>query len=105
MKLEIYIIVLLYFSFHISAAQVATDSVKSNQLQEVIITGTRTQRSVATLPLPTQIITGESIRKSGLSRLNEIIQEQTGLITVPDFGGGEGIQMQGLDAADRKSVV
>ena len=99
MKLEIYIIVLLYFSFHISAAQVATDSVKSNQLQEVIITGTRTQRSVATLPLPTQIITGESIRKSGLSRLNEIIQEQTGLITVPDFGGGEGIQMQGLDAA------
>ena len=95
MKLEIYIIVLLYFSFHISAAQVATDSVKSNQLQEVIITGTRTQRSVATLPLPTQIITGESIRKSGLSRLNEIIQEQTGLITVPDFGGGEGIQMQG----------
>ncbi|WP_396195957.1 TonB-dependent receptor plug domain-containing protein [Flavobacterium sp.] len=99
MKLKIYIIVLLYFSFHISAAQVATDSVKSNQLQEVIITGTRTQRSVATLPLPTQIITGESIRKSGLSRLNEIIQEQTGLITVPDFGGGEGIQMQGLDAA------
>jgi len=99
MKLKIYIIVLLYFSFHISAAQVPTDSVKSNQLQEVIITGTRTQRSVATLPLPTQIITGESIRKSGLSRLNEIIQEQTGLITVPDFGGGEGIQMQGLDAA------
>lgn len=99
MKLKIYIIALLYFSFHISAAQVPTDSVKSNQLQEVIITGTRTQRSVATLPLPTQIITGESIRKSGLSRLNEIIQEQTGLITVPDFGGGEGIQMQGLDAA------
>lgn len=99
MKLKICIIVLLYFYFHISAAQVATDSVKSNQLQEVIITGTRTQRNVATLPLPTQIITGESIRKSGLSRLNEIIQEQTGLITVPDFGGGEGIQMQGLDAA------
>jgi outer membrane receptor for ferrienterochelin and colicins len=99
MKLKFYIIVLFYFSFHISAAQVATDSVKSNQLQEVVITGTRTQRSVATLPLPTQIITGESIRKSGLSRLNEIIQEQTGLITVPDFGGGEGIQMQGLDAA------
>lgn len=99
MKLKFYIIVLFYFSFHLSAAQVATDSVKSNQLQEVVITGTRTQRSVATLPLPTQIITGESIRKSGLSRLNEIIQEQTGLITVPDFGGGEGIQMQGLDAA------
>ena len=51
------------------------------------------------MPLPTLIITGESIEISGLSRLNEIIQEQTGLITVPDFGGGEGIQMQGLDAS------
>ncbi|WP_249684928.1 TonB-dependent receptor plug domain-containing protein [Flavobacterium sp. CYK-55] len=80
-------------------AQVATDSLKNHQLQEVFITGTRTERSAATLPLPTQIISGESIQKSGVSRLNEIIQEQTGLITVADFGGGEGIQMQGLDAA------
>ena len=80
-------------------AQVENDSIKTSHLKEVIVTGTRTERSVATLPLPTQIITGENIRKSGLSRLNEIIQEQTGLITVPDFGGGEGIQMQGLDAA------
>lgn len=93
------IVVLLFISFsQFSKAQVATDSIKSTKLQEVIVTGTRTERSVATLPLPTQIITGESIQKSGLSRLNEIIQEQTGLITVPDFGGGEGIQMQGLDA-------
>lgn len=83
----------------ISFSQVAKDSVKTTQLNEVVITGTRTERSIATLPLPTQIITGESIQKSGLSRLNEIIQEQTGLITVPDFGGGEGIQMQGLDAS------
>ena len=80
-------------------AQVENDSIKTSHLKEVIVTGTRTERSVATLPLPTQIITCENIRKSGLSRLNEIIQEQTGLITVPDFGGGEGIQMQGLDAA------
>jgi outer membrane receptor for ferrienterochelin and colicins len=99
MKFVKIFIVLFSISFsQISIAQVATDSIKTNQLQEVIITGTRTERSIATLPLPTQIITGESIKKSGLSRLNEIIQEQTGLITVPDFGGGEGIQMQGLDA-------
>ena len=26
------------------------------------------------------------------------MNEQTGLITVPDFGGGEGIQLQGLDS-------
>lgn len=96
-KKNIGVFFLLSFS-SFSIAQVATDSIKTNPLQEVIVTGTRTERSIATLPLPTQIITGESIQKSGLSRLNEIIQEQTGLITVPDFGGSEGIQMQGLDA-------
>ena len=96
---KIIYISLLYSSIHFTNAQIVADSILTNQLQEVIVIGTRTERSVATLPLPTQIITGESIRKSGLSRLNEIIQEQTGLITVPDFGGGEGIQMQGLDAA------
>lgn len=99
MNLNRNIVVFIFFSFYqITMAQIVSDSIKSKQLQEVIITGTRTERSVATLPLPTQIISGESIQKSGLSRLNEIIQEQTGLITVPDFGGGEGIQMQGLDA-------
>lgn len=93
------IVIISFISFsQFSIAQVVSDSIKSPQLQEIIVTGTRTERNVATLPLPTQIITGDNIRKSGLSRLNEIIQEQTGLITVPDFGGGEGIQMQGLDA-------
>lgn len=82
----------------LAMGQLATDSIKNNQLKEVVVTGTRTERNVATLPLPTQIITGESIKKTGLSRLNEIIQEQTGLITVPNFGGGEGIQIQGLNA-------
>lgn len=92
------VLALLSFS-SIAIAQVLTDSLKGKQLTEVVITGTKTLRGVATLPLPTQIITKESIQKSGLSRLNEVIQEQTGLITVPDFGGGEGIQIQGLDAA------
>ncbi len=86
-------------STSLSRAQMTQDTIQSTAIDQVIITGTRTARDIATLPLPTQIITGESIRNSGMSRLNEIIQEQTGLFTVPDFGGGEGIQMQGLDAA------
>lgn len=63
MKFKKNIVVLFLISFsQLSIAQVATDSIKTNQLQEVIVTGTRTERSVATLPLPTQIITGESIK-------------------------------------------
>ncbi len=50
------IVALFFNSFsQLSMAQVATDSIKTNQLQEVIVTGTRTERSVATLPLPTPL--------------------------------------------------
>jgi len=80
-------------------AQTPNDTLTPQKLEEVVVTGTRTSRNVATLPLPVQIITAAQIQKSGVSRLNEIIQEQTGLLMVPDFGGGEGIQLQGLDAA------
>jgi len=83
----------------LTKAQEQKDTLNTNDINEVVVTGTLTERYMATLPVPTQLITGESIRKSGLSRLSEVIQEQTGLITVPDYGGGEGIQIQGMDAA------
>ena len=68
-------------------------------LAEVVVTGTRTERVISSLPLPMTIITSEAIVKSGLTRLSEILNEQTGIILIPDESGFEGIQMQGLDAA------
>ena len=38
------------------------------------------------------------IEKTNATRLSDVINEELGLITVSDFGGGEGIQMQGLDS-------
>jgi outer membrane receptor for ferrienterochelin and colicins len=76
------------------------DSVSINELSEVMVTtGTRTERVLSSLPLPMIIITSEQIIKSGVTRLNEILSEQTGIILIPDESGFEGIQMQGLDAA------
>lgn len=69
------------------------------KLSEVVVTGTRTQRMLSTLPLPVTLITSEAIIKSGVTRLNEILNEQTGIILIPDESGFEGIQIQGLDAA------
>ncbi|MEL1241303.1 TonB-dependent receptor plug domain-containing protein [Flavobacterium flavipallidum] len=69
------------------------------KLAEVVVTGTRTPRTLSTLPLPMTVISSEMILKSGVSRLNEILNEQTGIILIPDESGFEGIQMQGLDAA------
>ena len=50
------------------------------------------------MPLPAQIIAKKDISQSNAVRLNDLLDEQTGLTTIPDFGGGEGIQLQGLDS-------
>ncbi|MES2746786.1 MAG: TonB-dependent receptor [Bacteroidota bacterium] len=82
-----------------SQENTTVDSLSTHQLEEVVVTATRTERQLSSLPLPTTVITSDAISRAGITRLNEILAEQTGLITIPDFGGVEGIQMQGLDAA------
>ncbi|CAD0009215.1 TonB-dependent receptor plug domain-containing protein [Flavobacterium chungangense] len=100
MKVKI-ILFTLFVCCQISVAQEKQkDSVSINELSEVTVTtGTRTERVLSSLPLPMTIITSEQIIKSGVTRLNEILSEQTGIILIPDESGFEGIQMQGLDAA------
>lgn len=95
----------IYFSIFISTIAFSQenrvfrpDTTKVEDLDEVIITATRTIRQLSSLPLPAQIISKKEIQQSNSLRLNDILDEQTGLITVPDFGGGEGVQMQGLDS-------
>ncbi len=95
----------IYFSIFLIACSfsqeervIEVDSSSIEELEEVLVTATRTVRQLSSLPLPVQIISKKDIKHSNTVRLNEILSEQTGLISVPDFGGGEGIQLQGLDA-------
>lgn len=100
MKLKITLFAVVAFTIHLSAQETQKDSVNSKEeLSELVITGTRTERKLSTLPLPMTVITAETIAKTGVTRLNEILNEQTGIILIPDQSGFEGIQMQGLDAA------
>ena len=75
------------------------DSISTKSLEEVLITATRTMRQLSSIPLPAQIISKEQLKNSNSVRLTDILNEQTGLITIPDVGGGEGLQIQGVDAA------
>ncbi len=88
----------LFFSLVAFAQEVETDSTETKQLDEVIVTATRTVRQLSSLPLPAQLVSKKEIKSVNSLRLSDILNEQTGLITVPDFGGGEGIQLQGLDS-------
>ena len=74
------------------------DTITEQRLEEVIVTATRTYRQLSSLPLPAQIVSQKELKQANRIRLNNILNEQTGLITVQNFIGGEGIQMQGLDS-------
>src|SRR5690606_30694517 len=96
---------LIYFSLFLGCVgfwqeneAVIIDTTKTETLSEVIVTATRTVRQLSSLPLPVQLVSKKEIQSVNSLRLSDILNEQTGLITIPDFGGGEGIQLQGLDS-------
>ena len=80
------------------------DSSRTKQLEEVVVTATRTERKLSNVAVPVQIITNKAIQQSGSLRLNDILGEQTGLFitssgaTTSAGGGvfGNGVQIQGL---------
>lgn len=76
----------------------AQDSILTQDLDEVVVTATRTIRQLSSLPLPVTLIRQKQLAQSGVTRLNEILNEQTGIVMTPDVtvGGGEGVQIQGI---------
>ena len=97
-KIFFFIIPFLYPYYLFGQSTILGNDSTKNKLEEVIITGTKTERVLSSLPLNASIIKKEEIEKTNATRLSDIINEELGLITVSDFGGGEGIQMQGLDS-------
>ncbi|MBX7124274.1 MAG: TonB-dependent receptor [Cyclobacteriaceae bacterium] len=74
------------------------DSLAARQLEELVVTATRTERTMGALPMPVNLIPRSQIRTMGSLRLNDVLTEQTGLVVVPQVNGqGNGIQVQGFN--------
>ncbi len=74
------------------------DTLKTRELEEVMVTATRNERTVGALPMPVTLIKKDLIKSMGSVRLNDVLTEQTGLVVVPQVNGqGNGIQVQGFD--------
>ncbi len=74
------------------------DSLKTKQLDEVMVTATRNERTMGALPMPVSLIPKSQIRTMGSLRLNDVLTEQTGLVVVPQVNAqGNGIQLQGFN--------
>ncbi len=90
---------LCFFAFAKAISQQhVTDSLSGEKLEEIVLTATRTERQLSSLPLPVTLISKKKIEQSGTIRLNEILNEQTGIVTVADESGFEGVQIQGISS-------
>ena len=70
------------------------------KLDKVFVSGSKIETLISTPPLNSLIINSKEIENFGSLRLGDILEEQLGLISVPDYtvGGLEGIQVQGLSS-------
>lgn len=83
----------------ISSDQLLVDVVIHTQTKieekEVVITATQTEKDIQDLPVPVTVIRETQIKQMGSMRLNEVLQEQTGLAIINDHGTG--LQLQGFN--------
>lgn len=79
----------------VAFAQRGDDSVRRS-LDEVVVTATRTPRSMGNVAIPVSVISSKTLYQSGSLRLNDILSEQTGIQVIDNFG--KGIQVQGLSS-------
>lgn len=78
-------------------------------INEIIVTTTRTEKSIGDIPVPIQVISKKFIQQTGSQKLIDILQQQTGLVLADNPLGqslqsypnpfGSGIQLQGLEPA------
>ena len=85
--------IICLFSCQSALAQQDTSAFKKD-MEEVVVTATRSERKLSNVAVPTTIVSGKRIQQSGSLRLNDILGEQTGLYITESFG--KGLQMQGL---------
>ncbi|MBO9199175.1 MULTISPECIES: TonB-dependent receptor plug domain-containing protein [Niastella] len=78
------------------AQQTEPDTTSRESLDEVVVTATRTPRSIKNVPVPVTVIGQDKIERMGALRLNEVLTEQVGLQIISDHGTG--IQLQGLSS-------
>lgn len=89
---------LLLFPAALSCLAQEADTLAPQQLEELVVTATRTERTMGALPMPVMLVPKGQIRTMGSLRLNDVLTEQAGLAVVPQVNGqGSGIQIQGLN--------
>ncbi len=92
------LVAFIFISISVKAQEKQLDSILVNQLKEVVVTATRTEKQLEAIPLPVTVISKSQLKKTGALRLQDILNEQTGIVSVPDESGFVGVQLQGISS-------
>ncbi len=84
----------LLFTSAFAQQPAVPDSIRHYNLDEIVVTATRSEQQLSNVAIPVTLISGRQIQQMGSLRLTEVLQEQTGLAIINDHGNG--IQMQGF---------
>jgi len=74
------------------------------ELEEVVVTGTRTEKKLLDTPVRTQVVTKEEIRRTHARDLKEALEYVPGLLLKETEKNGYSVWMQGFDA-DRVLIL
>lgn len=77
-----------------------TLEIKVYKEKEVLITASRSEKSLDEISVPVAIVDQEEIETTGSIRLTDILDEQIGMNVVSNHGTG--IQVQGFDRSDKQ---
>ena len=103
-RYSILILFLLIFSITLNAQSVNKNTLLSEALsdtlnmQTVVVTSTRSLKSIKNIPIQTQVITQKEIRSSGMSSLTNVLSSQLPGLEFHQTGSGVSMTFQGLDA-------
>ena len=67
------------------------------QMDEVVVTGTKTERRLKDTPVITEVITRREIEATGAENIGEVLEHRVGIVVNRD-AHGDGVQLQGLDS-------
>ncbi len=81
------------------------DSIRTKTIEGVVITATRTEKKLENVPIPVTVISKKELEKTNSIRLSDILNEQTGIVTIPGHPEGENFQMQGLDGGEYTLIL
>lgn len=92
---------------HKLTLQLTEQSVEMNEVvvmanRQMAFTATKSLTPIKDLPMPVMLVEGKQLEIMGSRRLNEVLQEQTGLALTTDPSGASsslGLQVQGFDAS------